>query len=64
MATPATQRDRMTCAYPRLSIFRLTFTSIVTFLPVLCPPVLAAAAPHKAGLGAVLTTADGGEIFG
>jgi hypothetical protein len=42
----------------------LALTSIVTFLPIICPPAFAATAPHKPGLGATLTTADGGEIFG
>jgi hypothetical protein len=40
---------------------RLALASIVGFGPVVCA---AAAAPHEAGLGAILTTADGGEIFG
>jgi len=63
MAVPSTQCDRTTYARQRLTTLRLAFTSIVTFFPVFCLPTFAAAA-HKAGLGATLTTADGGEIFG
>jgi len=64
MAMQATQCDRTTCAKQRLSTSRLALTSVVTFLPMLCPPTYAATVAHKPGLGATLTTADGGEVFG
>lgn len=64
MATPATQCDRAMRANQRRSALRLALTSIVTFLPMVCPPAFAATSPHKPGLGVTLTTADGGEIFG
>jgi len=64
MAIPATQRGRTPCANQLRSTSRLALTSIVTLLPIVCSPVFAATAPHKAGLGATLTAADGGEIFG
>jgi hypothetical protein len=64
MATPATQCDRAVCANQRRPAFRLIAVSIATFVPMLCSPAFAATAPHKVGLGATLTTADGGEIFG
>jgi hypothetical protein len=64
MAAPATQCGRAKRARQRLSTRRFALTSIVTFFPVLCSATYAATAPHKVGLGATLTTADGGEIFG
>jgi hypothetical protein len=64
MGSPAAPCNRAKSANQRLSALRLALSSIVTVLPALCPPAFAATAPHKAGLGATLTTADGGEIFG